>query len=260
MKFNKYLLSVTGFFTLGVIGFAYVLRFQPESPSPPRAGVFEKAGYQVLVPYVDEQPPGYFDTVEHSTKSEVSLHRTCNIPYAEIEPFIMKTRTVDEQISRKLEAGVEVDASVLSTDGSVSLKGVNQVHVRYENSAIWYLTTESLYIIRERYLRGACQAAIERDLKKHLPVCQTKKVIVSDIVFEVTYESGSKTKVAAPANSISGGGYANGSGRHDIHGKKMFHAVKLDEDCFMLNTDQTTSLRTIADQDREFWEFWGHNT
>jgi hypothetical protein len=26
-----------------------------------------------------------------------------------------------------------------------------------------------------------------------------------------------------------------GSGSHDIHGKKMFHAVKLDEACFSLN-------------------------
>lgn len=240
MKVKKSYLIVTGFFTLSVFGLVYVLTIQPEPPKPP-AGVFEKAGYQVLVPYVDEQPPGYFDTVERSTKSEVSLHRTCNIPYAEIEPLIQKTRTVDERISRKLETGYEADASVLSVDGSVSLEGVNQVHVRYENSAIWYLTTESLYNIRERYLHGACQAAIERDLKKHLSVCQIKKVIVSDIVFEVTYESGTKTKVAAPADSISGGGYANGTGSHDIHGKKMFHAVKLDEECFRLNPDQTTS-------------------
>jgi len=254
MKFKKSFLIVTGFLTLGMFGGVYVLRFQPESPSPP-AGVFEKAGYQVLVPYVGEQPPGYFDTVERSTKSEVSLHRTCNIPYAEIEPFIKKTRTVDERISRKLEAGVEVDASVLSTDGSVSLKGVNQVNVRYENSAIWYLTTESLYSIRERFLRGTCQAAIERDLKKHLSVCQTKKVIVSDIVFEVTYDSGSKTKVAAPADSISAGGYANGMGSHDIHGKKMFHAVKLDEDCFRLNTDQAKSHRSVGEQDNRRLHF-----
>ena len=196
---------------------------------------------QVLVPYVGDQPPGYIDTVERWTKSEISLHRTCNIPHAEIEPYIKKTPTVDERISRKLEAGVEVDASVLSAEGLLDLDGVNQVHVRYENSAIWYLTTESLYDIREKYIRGSCQAAIERDLKKNLRVCQTKKVIVSDIVFEVTYESGSKARLVAQADLISGGAYAHGEGSHDIQGKKMFHAVKLDEDCFRLNSSQTAS-------------------
>jgi len=247
MKLKKSYLIAIGFFILSAFGFVYVRGFTPPHPQP-ELGIFEKAGYQILVPYVGDHPPGYFDTVERSTQSEITLHRTCDIPYAEIEPHIKKTRTVDEHISRKLEAGVEVDASVLSTVGSVKLEGVNQVLVRYENSAIWYLTTESLYSIREKYLRGACQAAIERDLRKHLPVCQTKKVIVSDIVFEVTYESGSRTKLAAPSDSRSASAYASGKGVHDIHGKKMFHAVKLDEDCFRLNVSQTTSRERISDQ------------
>jgi hypothetical protein len=240
MKFNKTLLIVTGFITLSVSGLVYVLMAPPPVPERP-PGVFEKAGYQVLVPHVDAQPPGYFDTVELSTKSEVSLHRTCNIPYAAIEPFIVRTRTVDERITRKLRAGYKADASVLSMDGSVSLDGVSHVQVRYENSAIWYLTTESLYDIRSKYLRGACEAAIERDLMKGLSVCQTKKVIVSDIVFEVTYESGTQTTIAAPADALSVGVSGTATGSHDIRGKKMFHAVKLDEACFSLspNLDAT---------------------
>jgi hypothetical protein len=239
MKMKKSYLIVTGFFTLGVIGLLAVVIPSPDFKPP--AGVFEKAGYLVLVPFVDEQPPGYFDTVEHSTNREVSLHRTCNIPFAEIEPLIQKTKTVDEQISRKLKAGYEADASVLATNGSVSLDGVRQVHVRYENSEIWYLTTQSLYDIRNRYLRGTCLAAIESDLMKDLPVCQTKKVVVSDIVFEVTYESGTKMKIAATGDSLSGGMNAGSSGTHGIQGKKMFHAVKLDEACFTLNPEQAAT-------------------
>lgn len=240
MKINKTVLIATGFVTLGVLGVVYVTKLQPTPPERP-AGVFETAGYQVLVPHVDEQPPGYFDTVEKSTRSSVSLHRTCNIPYADIEPFIERTRTVDERITRKLTAGYEADASVLAMDGSVSLEGVQRVHVRYENSAIWYLTTESLYRIRDKYLQGSCEAAIARDLDKGLSVCQTKKVIVSDIVFEVTYDSGTQTRIAAPAESLSAGVSATGSGNHDIHGKKMFHAVKLDESCISLNTDSSST-------------------
>ena len=240
MKMHKTFLMGIGFFALSMLGLFHVFDYQTTDPEPP-VGVFEKAGYLVLVPYVDKEPPGNIDTVERITKSEVSLHRTCNIPYAEIEPFIEKTRTVDEQIVRKLEAGYKAEASVLPVDGSVNLNAVQQVHVRYRNSAIWYLTTESLDKIRERYLRGACLAAIERDLKKNLPVCQIKKVIVSDIVFEVTFESGTATNLAVTADPISGGGYANREGRHDIRGEKMFHAVKLDEDCFMLNPNRTTS-------------------
>ena len=34
---------------------------------------------------------------------------------------------------------------------------------------------------------------------------------------------------------------AEGSGSHDIHGKKMFHAVKLDETCFSLNPDLSST-------------------
>ena len=231
MKLDKTLLLVTGFLTLSASGLIYVFMIPPPVPERP-PGVFEKAGYQVLVPHVDTQPPGYFDTVEQRTKSEVSLHRTCNIPFAEIEPFIVRTRTVDERITQKLRAGYEADASVLAMDGSVSLEGVRHVQVRYENSAIWYLTTESLYSIRNKYLQGACEEAIQRDLEKGLSVCQTKKVIVSDIVFEVTYESGTQTTVEAPLSvTLSGAG----EGSHNIHGKKMFHAVKLDEACFSLN-------------------------
>ena len=99
------------------------------------------------------------------------------------------------------------------------------------------MSTESLYDIRDRYLRGSCHAAIERELMKGLPVGQVKKIIVSDIVFEITYESGTTTKVAAPADSLSVGVSANSDGRHDILGKKMFHAVKLDEACIKMNPD-----------------------
>lgn len=240
MKIRKSSLIVSGFLTLGISGLVYVFVYQPGLPEAP-AGVFEKAGYQVLVPHVDEQPPGYFDTVERSTKREVSLHRTCNIPYTEIEPFIERTRTVDEQITQKLSAGYEADASVLSMNGSVSLEGVKQVHVRYENSAIWYLTAESLYGIREKYLHGACEAAVERELMKGLSVCQTKKVIVSDIVFEVTYESGTKSRLSAPSDSLSAGISAANTGSHGIHGTKMFHAVKLDEACLRLNPDHSAT-------------------
>lgn len=240
MKIKKAYLIVTGFIMLSVFGLAFVLMGELHVIEHP-AGVFEKAGYLVLVPHVDEQPPGYFDTVEQSTTREVSLHRTCNIPYAEIEPFIERTKTVDEQITQKLKAGYEADANVLSMDASVSLEGVRNVHVRYENSAIWYLTTESLYTIRNKYLRGACEAAIERDLMKGLSVCQTKKVIVSDIVFEVTYESGTQTKIEAAADSLSAGISGTGTGSHDIHGRKMFHAVKLDEACFSLNSGQSAT-------------------
>ena len=240
MKTRKSLYAAAGFVILGVSGYVIVFAFPHQSAEPP-AGVFEKAGYQVLIPQVDKQPPGYFDTVEQSTKRSVSLHRTCNIPYDEIEPFIERTRTVDEEITQKLSAGYEADANVLALNGSVSLDGVKQVRVRYENSAIWYLTSESLYNIRKKYLHGTCEAAVEQDLMKGLSVCQTKKVIVSDIVFEVTYESGTKTKVTAVSDSFSIDGNGGNAGSHDIHGRKMFHAVKLDEACFRLNSDQSAT-------------------
>ena len=239
MKIKKSHLIVICFFALGTFGLIHVLTLQPDASDRP-PGVFEKAGYKVLVPHVDRQPPGYFDTVEHSTKSQISLHRTCNIPYAEVEPLIEKTKTVDERISQTLEAGYEADASVLPMDGSVNLEIVKQVHVRYENSAIWYLTTESLYEIRNRYLQGTCEAAIATDLEKGLPVCQTKKVIVSDIVYEVTYVSATKTEMEAPADSGSIGVSAKGTGSDVIRGEQMFHAVKLDEACFGLNPEQST--------------------
>lgn len=238
MKTRKAIYAAAAFATLGVTGVLYVLFFSPDIDGAP-VGVFEKAGFQVLVPHVDEQPPGYFDTVERQTPREVSLHRTCDIPYAEIEPLILRTRTVDEEITQKLSAGYETDASVLAVHGSVELEGVRHVHVRFENSAIWYLTTESLYRIREKYLQGSCEAAVEKDLQKGLLVCQTKKVIVSDIVFEVTYDSGAQTKVTVPSASASAEVDAARHDNHDIRGRKMFHAVKLDEACFSLNSNSS---------------------
>ena len=240
MKTRKSIYAAAGFVILAVSGYVFVFAFPLRSPEPP-AGVFEKAGYQVLIPQVDKQPPGYFDTVERSTKRSVSLHRTCNIPYDEIEPFIERTRTVDEEITQKLSAGYKADANVLALNGSVNLDGVKQVRVRYENSAIWYLTSESLYNIRKKYLHGTCEAAVEQDLLKGLSVCQTKKVIVSDIVFEVTYESGTKTKIAAASESFSTDGHADNTASYDVHGTKMFHAVKLDEACLKLNPDQSAT-------------------
>jgi len=239
MKIKAPYLIASGFIALSVFGFVFVLMGGPGASEHP-AGVFEKAGYLVLVPYVDQQPPGYFDTVEKASERAVSLHRTCDIPYSEIEPFIKRTGTVNEEITQKLKAGYDADASMLSIDGSVSLEGVKNVHVRFENSAIWFLTTESLYRIRDKYLHGACEAAIESDLRNGFSVCQTKKVVVSDIVFEVTYESGTVTKIAAPADSLSASANAAGMESHDINGRKMFHAVKLDDKaCFSLNPSAT---------------------
>ena len=241
MKVKIRRLVMVFFVALGVFGFGFVLVYPPGLSDPPPAGAFEKAGYLVLLPYVDNQLPGFFSTVERSTKRSVSLHQTCNIPYSEVEPLIHKTKTVDEEIHQKLRMGYRADLNVLTENSSVDLDSVQMVHVRYENSAVWFITAQSLYDLRDKYLQGKCANTIERELRKGLEVCQTKKVIVSDVIFEVTYESGATTKVKAPAESFETEGSASREESRGIEGKKMFHAVKLNEGCFRLNLDQAAA-------------------
>ena len=241
MKVKIRRLVMVFFVALGVFGFGFVVVNPFGVPDSPPAGAFEKAGYLVLVPYVDNQLPGFFFTVEQLTERSVSLHQTCNIPNSEIEPLIHKTKTVDEEIYQKLRMGYRADLNVLTENSSVDLDSVQMVHVRYENSAVWFITAQSLYDIRDKYLQGNCANTIEKELRKGLEVCQTKKVIFSDVIFEVTYESGFTTKVKAPGESFEAEGSASREEARGIEGKKMFHAVKLDEGCLRLNLEQAAA-------------------
>ena len=54
MKNKKSILMVAGFITLAVFGLVYVVELQSHTPERP-AGVFQQAGYQVLVPHVVRQ-------------------------------------------------------------------------------------------------------------------------------------------------------------------------------------------------------------
>ncbi len=237
MKAKHVSLLVSG---LSIIGAAAIAWIMVDPIKPQNKGVFPQAGYRTLVPYVDQLVPGLFDTVENETEHSVSLHPTCELSPSDVETLIRTKATVHEVISQTLSAGYDADIKVLPGGLGLDLSTVQSVKVRYMNSRTWYLTAEGVLEVREKFLRGSCEAAILSELRKGYRVCQPKSVIVSDVVYEVTYRSGAKAEVRAPAkDSIRAGGESESG--HTISGERMYHAVKLDESCLVLNPEAETS-------------------
>ena len=100
---------------------------------------------------------------------------------------------------------------------------------------VWMLSAQTINYIRDKYLRGDCQNAIIHELKKGYKVCQSKSVIISDVVYNVSR----KTDVATGMEIMDVN--LNADDSHSIQGKRIFHAVKLDEACFLLNEDASAS-------------------
>lgn len=213
-------------------------------PAAPTPGVFFEAGYLVLIPYVDEQLPGVFDTVELKGQS-VSLQSTCDFgdhERQEIRDRIMVKRTIDQTIDKKLLAGVDIDMNRLRSVGGFVLDGVQKVTVRYVNSSIWSLSTQSLMHLRRKFLTGDCEKAIASELKKGHQVCQAESVVVSDVRYEVTKHGGSKVVVKSLTELT-----LTEEESVQVEGEKMFHAVKLDElkaGCIILKEHQVVRGET----------------
>lgn len=221
-----------------VIGVMFAIHFEYWRRHSEQNTNIPIADFLVLKPYVDKQTPGVFSTVLKRDNTSVSLSNTCNIPSDFTDPLIEKYRTVDQDVVRKLETGYDADISILPTNGSINLRGLSNVRIKYKNSKIWALTTENLYRIREKYLVGDCEKAVIHEIRSGMEVCQTKKIIVSDIVIELNYDAGIKLEFNTSKLDIDASNDITEKEMQRIFGDKMIHAVSLLKSCITLNTEK----------------------
>lgn len=196
----------------------------------PENEVFRSAGFLTLRPAIAYHAPGTFNTVEQQSQDAVILQPTCEIDLRDFENRIIKTDTVSSTINRKLSLGYDLEeAKWQDVALPIKLDAVKNIRVSFANSKVWMLPTETVWEIRETYLKGSCLKAIVRELKSGLKVCQSKSVVVSDVVYSVSYDAGASLGVKQ-LSSNSGAGQVR-----ETKGERIFHAVKLEPHCLLLN-------------------------
>lgn len=216
-------------FSLGVLAVFGWIHYESAEESDPIG--FQAAGFLVLRPATAHHVPGTFNTVENRQSGSVVLHPTCNINPDDFSEAIIKTKTLNGTIKRRLDLGYEVARdSWKDLKLGLKLDTVRAIRVSFTNSRIWMLTAESVYSIRDRYLQGSCQDTVVRELTKGVEVCQTKSVVVSDVVYKVSHDS----SVAAGIEIFNADGMATAV--REVSGERIFHAVKLDRPCILINT------------------------
>jgi hypothetical protein len=214
---------------VGTFALGYWLSLPPEPSS-------HLAGFVKLQPATAYHAPGTFNTVEQESDDSVILHPTCDIDPAEFEDRIIRADTLDETIKHALSVGYAVEPSQWKDlELSLELDSIKDIRISYTGSKVWMLSAQTIRFIRDKYLRGDCQTTIMDELKKGFKVCQSKSVIISDVVFKVSR----KTEVATGLEIMDAD--LNADGSHSIKGKRIFHAVKLDEACFLLNEGSSAS-------------------
>lgn len=229
----------------GLVGagwFFYAMR------SGPPAGLFAQAGYLTLRLVTDYHAPGSIYKVENQSDHQVNLHPTCEIDRVDVANAIQVQRTtnVSEEIERKLSAGYKVAPEHWKKlKLSIDLQGVQDIKAVYANSKVELLSTEKIQILLNSYLnRDGCFAAVKSELEGGFKVCQTEAVIVSDLVYEVTYRAQGSHGFNGTLEGVVGvaGESRIESGRvQRISGDKMYHAVRLHrptagDSCIILNT------------------------
>ncbi len=204
--------------------------------------IYDRAGFVKLLPATAYHAPGSFNTVESERNDSVTLHPTCEINPAEFEDRIIRADALDETLKHALAAGYSIaPAQWGELELSLNLDAVKDIRVSYTHSKVWMLTAQTVRDLRKKYLRGACQEAIVYELKKGYKVCQTKSVIISDVVYRVSLDSNVVTGAEIMDVEVGAGGI------HTVEGKQIFHAVKLDEACLLLNDRASVSSDPLAD-------------
>lgn len=204
--------------------------------------IYDDAGFVKLRPATAYHAPGSFNTVENEHGDSVTLHPTCDIDPAEFEDRIIRADALDQTIKHALAAGYSIaPAQWGELELSLNLDAVKDIRVSYTHSKVWMLTAQTVRDLRKKYLRGACQEAIIFELKKGYKVCQTKSAIISDVVYRVSFDSDVITGVEIMDVDVGTDGI------HTVEGKKIFHAVKLDEACLLLNDRASVSSDPLAD-------------
>lgn len=207
--------------------------------------VFREAGYLTLRLTTDYHAPGSIYKVENESGGFVSLHPTCEVADNDFAGRVIEQRTADfsEAIDRKLSAGYKVapkNWKKLKLSGH--LEGAQEVKAVYSNSRVLLLSTENIQRLLNDYLqRSGCFNAVRYELSNGYNVCQTEAVIVSDLVYDISYQSKGGISLNAIIESLFGaGGNADGEVKssHRVEGQRMYHAVKLHR-----GRSQTTCIR-----------------
>lgn len=207
--------------------------------------VFRQAGYLTLRLTTDHHAPGSIYKVENEADGFVNLHPTCEVHESDFAARVREHRTTDisEEIDRKLSAGYKVapeNWKKLKLSGH--LEGAQEVKVVYSNSRVLLLSTENMQGLLSDYLqRSGCFEAVRYELNNGYEVCQTEAVIVSDLVYDISYQAQSGFSLDGVIEGVFGAGGQAGSevrSTRRVAGQKMYHAVKLHR-----SSSQTACIR-----------------
>jgi hypothetical protein len=225
---------------VGAIGLYEFIRVPTHVGETP-TDILRRNGYLEIRPATALDGPGTIVTIDLRTPDYVMLHLTCNMDGKELSDFWKSSNTINTNVADQLNGEFRIAADALKQIGlTVIGNAISEIDMKFENTKIIEVSDESLYALRDKYLKGNCLKAISQLIARNNNVCVTQPVAAmeADITYDVKYSDNVSASDKAKITSGLSGALASGgetASTDQIVGKGLFVGVRLDSFCYVLN-------------------------
>jgi hypothetical protein len=209
-----------------------VVWFTWPRPKGTIAAILTETGYLEIIPPTTFSGPGTINTIELLGNGKVKLHQTCDVEPGLLADKIQKSQTIDRESKQSIEKTLDVSAEIRKKLEAVAgISQISFIHLKLENANILSVTDESLISARKSaLLKDNCAEAVMENVSGGGIVCQTRSVIVADVIYEIKYNDtvsiGERAKLTSEAAAK-----LNLDAREDvddqISGHQLFFGVRL---------------------------------
>src|SRR6476660_5779013 len=128
--------------------------------------LLREQGYWEAVPPAEYYLPGTINTLEVESDGRIALHPTCKINPELLSKITLQSRTVDRSLAEKLSKKFVVTDKIKDFL-PIEIRGAKarSLDLSLRNSNILQTTDEELIQIQREVVTGACQEAIEINIK-----------------------------------------------------------------------------------------------
>src|SRR5438067_7273796 len=149
------------------------------------------SGYYELQPPSRLGGPGTINTVETLSDGSLRLHPTCTMDKNALAALWQESVTVDRHLVSNVTNAFDAMADALSVFAAHTTGNrVKKISISFENMRIVTISDESLFTLRDNYLKGSCEEAVAWNLKNQAKVCQTEEVLEADLAYRMSFADG----------------------------------------------------------------------
>lgn len=208
---------------------------------PQLSTILEQMGYNELAPPSRLFPPGTISTVETLSNGSRRLHLACTINEDALEPFLVKSSTVDRSRKWQIENAFKASAQALSAAvSSATGNQVKKLDIALQNMSVVTMSHENMIRVRRTYLKDDCEQAVLWNLRAGADVCQVGEVLQADVAYRLFGVEGIdvnqkleltekvKAQIEHPVVTTD---------NDEIRGKGLYLGVRVNLYCFRLKDD-----------------------